>query len=92
MDTFDVVAKLQELFTKEEITKDYYSPSEVAARVGRDKQTVQNWCRWGQIEAVKRGRRWYISNRELKRLIDSGCELKEPILENIPPSLRVRYA
>lgn len=91
MEASEILQKLKDIFSQDEIEKDYYTCGEVAERVGRTVGTVRNWCRWGQIEVVKRGKRWRIPRRELRRLVESGCELNDPILENIPPSLRVRY-
>ena len=55
------------------MTKEWYSPSEVATLLGKAPFTVREWCRLGRINARKRptGRgdadEWEISHEEVER-------------------------
>lgn len=39
--------------------------SDVAAELGCTERTVRNWCKAGEIQAVRIGRRWYVLADEL---------------------------
>jgi hypothetical protein len=58
--------------------RQFYNVEEVAEKVGRSSPTVREWCRHGQINAVKRTERrgstalWSISDQEVSRYLNDG--------------------
>ena len=66
------------------ISKNWYSPNELAGLIHRRPHTIRTWCRTGRITARKRriGRggklEWEISALELKRFQEHGIHPKVP--------------
>jgi excisionase family DNA binding protein len=59
---------------RQEPAKDRYTTAEVAEIVGRSEYSVREWCRKGQVRAVKapNGRSWLIPQDELLRIRNEG--------------------
>ena len=61
-----------------EQAREWYSPEEIAAMLGRAAYTVRQWCRQGRIKARKRPcgrgsyRGWEISAEELWHYVNHG--------------------
>ena len=84
MSTEEILAKLERIesalqhLVRERVVKDYYTPAEVAEKLGKAEFTVREWCRQGRIWAEKRqcgrgaSREWIISNEELTRIQNEG--------------------
>jgi hypothetical protein len=66
------------LLIKQHNTKDWYTPAEAAAILGKTELTVREWCRLGRVHAQKRAcgrglsRGWIISHAELDRIRNHG--------------------
>ena len=66
------------ILVDQKTVKDWYTPAEVAAIVGKAEFTVREWCRLGRVHAEKKasGRgvagEWIISHDELTRLRNHG--------------------
>jgi hypothetical protein len=65
--------KLDELLSSK-AAKAWYDTDEVAELTGRKPYTVREWCRKGQVKAVKapNGRGWLVGHEELTRLRTLG--------------------
>lgn len=66
--------EVRDLLVNQRTVKEVYAPSEVAEMIGRSEYTVREWCRKGQVQAVKapNGRSWLIPHAELTRLRNHG--------------------
>lgn len=73
----NIEALLASLINRE-VSKEYYTTSEVAKLLERSEFTVREWCRLGRIWAEKRqcgrgrSKEWMISNVELQRIRNEG--------------------
>ena len=73
-----VLAEVREHLLSRAPVKEWYSPAEAAADLGRQPYTVREWCRLGRISARKRrtGRgdavEWEVSHEELTRIRNHG--------------------
>ena len=73
-----VAAEIRDHLLSQAPVKEWYSPTEAAAALGRRPYTVQEWCRLQRIGARKRrtGRGdsidWEISHEELTRIRNHG--------------------
>lgn len=47
-----------------------YTPEEVAAFLKVTKLTIYNYIRSGKLNAVKRGGKWYITNKDIDRFLE----------------------
>ncbi|WP_240907238.1 MerR family transcriptional regulator [Paludisphaera rhizosphaerae] len=74
----DRIEGLLERLVSERTIKDFYSPREVAAIVGRSEFQVREWCLTGRVSAEKmesghgRSRGWKIAREELDRYRSHG--------------------
>ena len=50
----------------------FLSPADAAKKLGLNVQTVSEYCRAGTITAVKVGRKWLISEKEVQRCLRNG--------------------
>ena len=72
------LAEVREHLLSRVPVKEWYSPTEAAAVIGKRPYTVREWCRLGRINARKRrtGRgdavEWEISHDELSRIKNHG--------------------
>jgi excisionase family DNA binding protein len=68
------VAEIRDLIINHRSVKEAYSTAEVAEILNRSEYTVREWCRKGQVQAVKaaNGRSWLVSHAELTRLRSHG--------------------
>lgn len=74
----DRIENLLEQLVSAKAAKDFYSPREVAAIVGRSEFQVREWCLSGRVSASKmesghgRSRGWKIAREELDRYRSHG--------------------
>jgi excisionase family DNA binding protein len=70
-------------------SREWYSVDEVAKLLGKSRYTVREWCRHGQINAVKRAERrgcsalWSISAKEIARYRNEGLLGINPERNNV---------
>jgi hypothetical protein len=70
--------RLEQLIVSQRSIKDWYSTTEIGEILGRSPYTVREWCRHGEVSAVKRRRgrgaakEWMISHAELERIRNEG--------------------
>lgn len=73
-----ILTELRDLLIDQRTVKNWYSPAEVAAILGKRPYTVREWCRLQRVNARKRptGRgdadEWEISHEELERIQHHG--------------------
>lgn len=73
------------LLVDQRTTKEWYTPAEVAQRLGKAEFTVREWCRLGRIHAEKRrcgrgrSQEWMIARAELERIQNEGL-LPQPTI------------
>jgi len=48
---------------------EYLSPAEAAKRLRLNEQTLMKWCRTGEMQASKLGRKWLIRKTEIDRYL-----------------------
>lgn len=83
--------KLAELVSVKNVTKEYYTTTEVAALMDREIYTVREWCRLGRVNAEKspsgRGvdQEWRVAHAELVRLQNEGLLPLKPEATQPPP-------
>lgn len=47
-----------------------YTPEEVGGLLKCSLQTVYNYIKTGKLNAVKRGGKWYITNKDIERFLE----------------------
>ena len=47
-----------------------YTPEEVGEFLKVSQQTVYNYIKTGRLNAVKRGGKWYITNKDIERFLE----------------------
>lgn len=73
-----MLAATRELLVDQRTIKDWYSPEDVAAILGKQPYTVREWCRFGRVNARKRptgrgdAKEWEISHEEIERIKSHG--------------------
>jgi len=74
----DTLRRIEGLLEDQRTTKEWYSTAEAAQALGKAKFTVQEWCRLGRVNALKRpcgrgkSQEWMISHQELERISNKG--------------------
>jgi hypothetical protein len=74
----DTIESMLNALRGQQLTKDWYSISEVAELLGKAPFTVREWCRNRRIHAEKRpcgrgkSREWMVSHQELVRIRNEG--------------------
>jgi excisionase family DNA binding protein len=78
-DKLDRLTEIVEELIRQKSVKDWYTTAEVAEILRKSDYTVREYCRKGQVNAMKasNGRGWLISQEELNRLRNFG-PLPEP--------------
>jgi excisionase family DNA binding protein len=52
----------------------YYTPAEIAARLGVDYRTVLSWIRAGKLPRRRIGRELWISEGEFQNIVEHGIK------------------
>lgn len=52
----------------------YFTPQEISGFLKVDKRTIYRWIREGNLQAVKIGHFWRVSESELNRLLGKKVE------------------
>ena len=84
-----MLAEILERIANPPEAREWYSVDEVAAMFGKSSYTVREWCRHGQINAVKRTERrggaalWSISAQEVSRYRNDGLLPSDPARNGI---------
>ncbi len=61
---------------KPRLTKQHYSPKEVAEHFSVSKEMITGYLKRGYIKGIRVGRLWRIPRSELERLEKRGLEVK----------------
>jgi excisionase family DNA binding protein len=74
VETQGMQREIRDLLLSQRTVKEFYTIAEVAEILGRSKYSVREWCRKGQVQAVKapNGRSWLVSHAELTRVRNHG--------------------
>ena len=67
---FDFQPQTSEQPKEEKPQLKIYTPEEVAAFLKVTKLTIYNYIRSGKLNAVKRGGKWYITNKDIDRFLE----------------------